>query len=125
MVDKEILASQVAAVPFPFPSEGDVTVAIRNASFALGPVMLHIVMKPGSSIPAHGHEHLAEALYVVDGEFINEGKRYKPGTSLHFKAGHPHGPHLTDTGASILVLWTDGATTQDANLGDFVLAQTA
>jgi quercetin dioxygenase-like cupin family protein len=123
MVDKEILASQVTTDRFPFPSEGDITLGVRNANFALGPVMLHIVMKPGSVIPAHDHEKVAEALYVVDGEFINEGKRYGPGTSLHFKAGHVHGPHSTEKGCTILDFWTDSAATQDANLGDFVLAQ--
>ena len=125
MVDKEIALLQLKTDPFPFPSEGDITLAVRNASFALGPVMLHITMKPGSVIPAHDHEHLTEALYVVDGEFINEGKRYQPGTSLHFKAGHGHGPHSSEKGATIMVLWTDSAATQDADLGDFVLSQPA
>jgi hypothetical protein len=31
---------------------------------------------------------MAEALYVVEGDFINEGKQYLPGTSLHVKAGN-------------------------------------
>jgi quercetin dioxygenase-like cupin family protein len=125
MVDKEIVASQLKADRFPFPSEGDIMLTVRNASFALGPVMVHITMKPGSVIPAHDHESLAEALYVMEGEFINEGKRYQPGTSLHFKAGNVHGPHGTKKGCTILVLWTDSAATQDANLGDFVLAEGA
>jgi quercetin dioxygenase-like cupin family protein len=125
MVDKEILASEVDAIAFPFPSEGNITVAVRNTKFALGPVMLHIMMPPGSLIPAHAHEHLAEAMYVVDGELINEDKAYRPGTSLHFKVGHVHGPQRTNTGATLLVMWTDAAATQDANIGDFVVAQPA
>jgi len=125
MVDQEIFAWQLKADRFPFPHEGDITLTVRNASFALGPVMLHIVMKPGSVIPAHVHEGLAEALYVVEGDFINEGKQYQPGTSLHFKAVKPHGPHSTEKGSTVLVLWTDRTATQDANLGDFTLAQPA
>jgi hypothetical protein len=38
---------------------------------------------------------MAEALYVVEGDFTNEGKQYPAGTSLHFKAGKAHGPHST------------------------------
>jgi quercetin dioxygenase-like cupin family protein len=125
MYDQEISASQVKADRFPFPCEGDITLAVRNKNYALGPVMLHIVMKPGSVIPAHLHEGVSEALYVVEGEFINEGKKYLPGTSLHARAGKPHGPHSTEKGCKLLLLWTDKAATQDANLNDFVIAKTA
>lgn len=119
MFDQEILASQVKADRFPFPSEGDITLAVRNKNYALGPVMLHLVMKPGSAIPAHIHEGVAEVLYVLEGEFINEGARHLPGTSLHVKAGKQHGPHSTEQGCTLLVLWTDKAATEEANLNDF------
>src|SRR5262249_36608023 len=56
MYEQEIPASQVKADRFPFPCEGDITLAVRNKNYALGPVMLHIVMKPGSVIPAHLHQ---------------------------------------------------------------------
>src|SRR5215471_12336809 len=72
MYDQEITASQVKADRFPFPSEGDITLAVRNKNYALGPVMVHIVMKPGSVIPAHKHDGMAEALYVMEGDFTNE-----------------------------------------------------
>ena len=66
--------------------------------------MLHLVMKTGSSIPAHVHWGVAEVLYVVEGDFINEGKTYAPGTSLHIKAGTTHGPHSTKDGCTLLVV---------------------
>ena len=126
MFDQEILASQVKADKFPFQGEGDITLAIRNKNYALGPVMLHLSMSPGSTIPAHSHEDVAEVLYVIEGEFINEGETYQPGTSLHVKAGKPHGPHSTEKACKLLVLWTDKATTQDATLDDFhVFEETA
>ena len=87
--------------------------------------MVHIVMKPGSVIPAHKHEKMAEALYVMEGDFINEGKEYQPGTSLHVKADKQHGPHSTKKGCSLLILWTDKAATQDADLSDFLIAKHA
>ena len=125
MYDQEIPASQVKSEPFPFPSEGEITLAVRNKNYALGPVMVHIVMKPGSTIPAHKHEKMAEALYVIEGDFINEGKEYLPGTSVHVKAGKQHGPHTTKKGCKVLVLWTDKTATGDADLNDFVISKHA
>jgi redox-sensitive bicupin YhaK (pirin superfamily) len=62
--------------------EGDITLAVRNANYTLGPVMLHLDLKPGAAVPAHSHKGMSEALYVVEGDFINEGKQYDAGTSL-------------------------------------------
>src|SRR5262245_19118608 len=121
MFDKEILASEVQGDRFPFPCDGEISLAVRNKNYSLGPVMLHLVMKAGAVIPSHIHEGVAEVLYVVEGDFFNEGKKYSPGTSLHVKAGKPHGPHSTTNGCTLLVLWTDKAATEDAELGDFKL----
>ena len=125
MVDQEVFGSQLKSDRFPFPSEGDVTLAVRNANYTLGPVMLHIGMKAGSTIPAHLHNGMAEALYVVEGDFINEGKQYPAGTSLHFKAGKQHGPHGTQNGCKLLVLWTERTQLEAADLSDFVIASKA
>jgi quercetin dioxygenase-like cupin family protein len=125
MVDQEVIGSQLHPDRFPFQSEGDITLAVRNANYTLGPVMLHIVMKPNASIPAHLHKGMAEALYVVEGDFTNEGKQYQAGTSLHFKAGKEHGPHTTKNGCKLLVLWTERSSKEAADLSDFVIAKKA
>src|SRR5262245_61698405 len=109
----------------PGSSEGDITLKVRNANYTLGPVMLHIGMKPGAVIPAHLHKGMAEALYVVEGDFTNEGKQYQAGTSLHFKAGKAHGPHSTKNGCKLLVLWTERTSKEAADLSDFIIAQKA
>lgn len=119
MFDQEIAASQVKADRFPFPREGDITLAVRKKDYALGPVMLHLVMAPDSVVPAHLHENVAEVLHVVEGDFINEGKQYLPGTSLHVKAGQVHRPHTTEKGCNVLVLWTSPVA-EEANLADFI-----
>src|SRR4029453_11875367 len=115
MVDQEVLDSQRKTDRFPFPSEGDITLRVRNANYTLGPVILHIDMKPGAVIPAHLHKGMAEALYVVEGDFTNEGKQYQAGTSLHFKAGKAHGPHSTKNGCKLLVLWTERTSKEAAD----------
>jgi hypothetical protein len=61
----------------------------------------------------------------MEGDFINEGKSYPSGTSLHFKAGRQHGPHSTTNGCTLLALWTDKAATKDADLSDFIIAKGA
>ena len=100
MYDREIAATQVKANRFPVLCEGEISLAVRNKNYALGPVMVRIVMKPGSTIAAHRHEGMAKALYVMEGDFINEGKAYFPGTFLQVEAGKQHGPHSTKTGCS-------------------------
>jgi len=122
MVDQEVLAKQLKEDRFPFPSEGDVKLTVRNANYTLGPVMLHVALKPGAVIPAHLHKGMAEAMYVVEGDLTNEGKQYQPGTSLHFKAGNAHGPHTTKNGCKLLVLWTERSSHEAADLSDFILA---
>ena len=122
MVDQEVLARQLKEDRFPFPSEGDVKLTVRNANYTLGPVMLHVALKPGAVIPAHLHKGMAEAMYVVEGDLTNEGKQYQPGTSLHFKAGNAHGPHTTKNGCKLLILWTERSSHEAADLSDFILA---
>jgi quercetin dioxygenase-like cupin family protein len=122
MVDHEVLDSQLKTDRFPFPSEGEITLRVRNANYTLGPVMLHIDMKLGAVIPAHLHKGMAEALYIVEGDFTNEGKQYQAGTSLHFKAGKVHGPHTTKNGCRLLILWTERSSKESADLSDFTLA---
>ena len=87
--------------------------------------MLHLTMKPGAVIPAHLHKNVAEVLYIVEGDFTNEGKRYLAGTTLHIKAGTPHGPHSTESGCKLLVLWTERTSHETADLNDFIIATKA
>jgi hypothetical protein len=56
MVDQEVIGSQLKSDRCPFQSEGDITLAVRNANHSLGPVMLHIVMKANAVIPPHVHK---------------------------------------------------------------------
>ena len=55
-------------------------------------------MSPGSVIPAHTHEDVAEVLYVIEGDFINEGKRHQPGTSLRSLRPFLRAAYTTEAG---------------------------
>jgi hypothetical protein len=37
MVDQEVIGNQLKTDRFPFQSEGDITLAVRNANYTLGP----------------------------------------------------------------------------------------
>ena len=100
MIDQEVFDGQIKPDRFPFPSEGDITLAVRNSNYTLGPVMLHLVMKPGAVIPAHVHKKVAEVLYIVEGDFINEGKHLRPVLRCTLKPARHTGRTVAKTGAN-------------------------
>ena len=55
------------------------------------------------------------------GEKVQVPKKYVP----HFKAGKEHGPHTTQNGCKLLVLWTERTSKEAADLSDFVIAKKA
>ena len=59
-------------------------------------------MEAGSSIPAHSHTHADQAVFVIEGDLIEEGVTYGPGSLLVAKAGTPHGPHSSSGGCVLL-----------------------
>ena len=61
-----------------------------------------IRMEAGSSIPAHSHTHADQAVFVIEGDLIDEGVTYGPGSFLLAKAGTPHGPHGSSGGCVLL-----------------------
>ena len=59
-------------------------------------------MAAGSSIPAHRHTHADQAVFVIEGDLVEEGVTYGPGSLLVAKAGTPHGPHSSSGGCVLL-----------------------
>jgi quercetin dioxygenase-like cupin family protein len=59
-------------------------------------------MEPGAIIPAHFHTQADETVYVLEGEFIEDGESHGPGWYFVGKAGTPHGPHTTHGGCRVL-----------------------
>ena len=62
----------------------------------------HHWMAPGAVIPEHWHSESDETVFVLDGEFVEAGVTYGPGTFFYGKAGKPHGPHTSSTGCTVL-----------------------
>ena len=72
-------------------------------------------MEPGAEIPAHSHTAADETVFVVEGDFVEDGISYGPGSFFVGSVGTSHGPHRTHGGCVLL-------TTFSSTL-DFVLAQ--
>src|SRR5271154_137216 len=52
-------------------------------------------MDAGAVIPAHFHTQADEPVYVLAGDFIEDGLSHGVGSYFVGKAGVPHGPHRT------------------------------
>lgn len=59
-------------------------------------------MDAGATIPAHFHTHADETVYVLTGDFVEDGVSHGPGSYFVGKAGVPHGPHQTVGGCAVL-----------------------
>jgi quercetin dioxygenase-like cupin family protein len=72
-------------------------------------------MQSGAGIPAHSHTRADKTVYVLQGDFVEGGVAYGPGSFLAGAAGTVHGPHGSAGGCVLL-------TTFSGPL-DFVLAE--
>jgi quercetin dioxygenase-like cupin family protein len=57
---------------------------------------------PGGVIPAHSHTKADESVYVLEGEFVEDGEAYGPGSYFYGRAGTTHGPHSSPGGCAVL-----------------------
>ena len=71
-------------------------------------------MEAGRNIPAHSHTTADETVFVLEGEFIEDGESYGPGSFFAGRAGTVHGPHTTSSGCVLLTTFSSAV--------DFVMA---
>lgn len=71
-------------------------------------------MRAGATIPAHWHSKADETVYVLSGDFIEDGVAYGPGHYFIGAARTVHGPHSTKTGCTLL---THFSAELDFNVG--------
>ena len=75
---------------------------VESSDGIIGGMIGMMRMEAGSSIPAHSHTHADQAVFVIEGDLVEEGVTYGPGSLLVAKAGTPHGPHGTSGGCVLL-----------------------
>ena len=83
-----------------------VSVRLLHRVESTGAVTLMTRMAPGSAIPAHWHSAADETVFVLDGDFIEDGASYGPGSFFIGRAGIPHGPHRTAGGCLLLTTFS-------------------
>ena len=105
-------------MPAPFPNtKGTATLKILNSDQSLGPALAQLRMEPDSEIARHLHERTTEILYVLEGDFVENGISYPPGTEFNAKPMSVHGPHTTKHGCVVLIMFS-----YPSILNDFKLA---
>lgn len=69
---------------------------------ATGAMAVLTRMRPGAVIPAHWHTSADETVFVQQGDFVEDGESYGPGSYFRGRAKTPHGPHSTVGGCTVL-----------------------
>ncbi len=110
MYDRKLDPSLICWSPLDFPG---VSMKVLHNESRAGGMTVMTRMEPGATIPAHSHTTADETVFVVEGDFIEDGQTYGPGSFFVGSAGTAHGPHHTANGCVLL-------TTFSAPL-DFVL----
>lgn len=59
-------------------------------------------MAAGSIIPAHWHSKADETVFVLEGDFVEDGESFGSGSYFVGKAETVHGPHSTRSGCVVL-----------------------
>ncbi|HET6323494.1 MAG TPA: cupin domain-containing protein [Planctomycetaceae bacterium] len=79
-----------------------VSMKVLHKEAATGFMVVLTRMEAGATIPAHWHSAADETVYVVAGDFVEDGVSYPPGCYFSGKAGTLHGPHSTVAGCVVL-----------------------
>jgi hypothetical protein len=98
MFETTIIFTEVE--PFPIGFTG-VSARLLHRGGRGGMVVL-TGLAPGALISEHWHSDADETVYVLEGDFVEGGFAYGPGTFFFGKAGRLHGPHTSLSGAIAL-----------------------
>jgi quercetin dioxygenase-like cupin family protein len=109
------IKTDTSALPWSPTGWAGVSMKVLQQVGSTGGMTVMTRIAAGSSIPAHSHSVADEAVFVVEGDFVEDGVAYGPGSFFVGKAGSAHGPHSSVGGCVLL-------TTFSAPL-DFVLVK--
>lgn len=79
-----------------------VSMKVLHKDEATGAMAVLTRIEAGASITAHSHSKADETVFVVEGEFVEDGETYGPGSFFFGRAGTRHGPHSSSTGCTVL-----------------------
>jgi len=99
MYDIKINESAIAWTPLEMAG---VSMKVLHKDGTTGAMAVLTRMEAGATIPAHFHTKADETVYLLAGDFVEDGVSHGPGAYLVAKAGVPHGPHQTVGGCTVL-----------------------
>ena len=85
----------------PLDMEG-VAIKILYKEESSGAMSVLTRMDPGAAIPVHSHSLADETVFVLEGDFIEEGVSHVKGSVFFGRAQAVHGPHATSGGCLLL-----------------------
>jgi len=108
-------AENIEWAPFTIPGwSGNTTATFPNMDVEKAPFIAMAKLESGAILQKHYHNIAIEAVYVVDGELINNGELLKAGSFLIYGPGVEHGPHSTETGCTLMFIQYPGVTVEDS-----------
>jgi quercetin dioxygenase-like cupin family protein len=108
----KIDTSALAWSPLDFPG---VSMRVLQDVGPTGGMTVMTRIAAGGSVPAHGHTRADETVFVVEGDLVEDGVAYGPGSFFAGRAGSVHGPHRSAGGCVLLTTFSAPP--------DFVLAE--
>jgi quercetin dioxygenase-like cupin family protein len=99
MYDLKQSPNETNWTPLDFPG---VQIKLLHTEHTSGATTVLTRLAPGSTIPKHRHTQADETVYVLEGDFIEDGQSFGPGSFFAGKAGTDHGPHSSNTGCTVL-----------------------
>lgn len=101
-----IKSTELGYSPFPIPgaTADKLFAKLLNLDTRYGPVFAILRMEAGAYIPAHVHHKTEEQLFVLEGDFINDGVAYEVGAFFSHDKGQVHGPHSTENGCTLIFI---------------------
>jgi anti-sigma factor ChrR (cupin superfamily) len=75
-----------------------VTMKVLHKDEATGAMAVLTRLEPGAVIPAHWHTQADETVYVLEGDFVEDGESYGPGELLPWQGRNDARPALDRRG---------------------------
>jgi quercetin dioxygenase-like cupin family protein len=91
-----------------------VWVKVLHKDAGTGAMTVLTRLDAGATIPVHSHEEADERVFVLEGDFVEDGFIHVPGSFFFGQAGVAHGPHHSVSGCVILSCYS---STVDIHFG--------
>ena len=103
MYQKAIKQDEVDAVALDIPG---VKIQILHTDDISGAMTVLTHIAAGATIPQHWHTSADETVFVLSGDFVEQGRSYGPGAFFVGKARTSHGPHESVSGCTVLTTFS-------------------